>query len=45
MSTGRKDLAEDLIFNRRADALQRYIEYYETVTPTNKPQHPIPPKA
>jgi 5-methyltetrahydrofolate--homocysteine methyltransferase len=29
-----KDLAEDLIFNRRADALQRYIEYYETVTPT-----------
>ena len=29
-----KDLAEDLIFNRRPDALQRYIEYYETVTPT-----------
>jgi len=28
-----KDLAEDLIFNRRADALQRYIEYYEKVTP------------
>jgi 5-methyltetrahydrofolate--homocysteine methyltransferase len=28
-----KDLAEDLIFNRRADALQRYIEYYDTVTP------------
>ncbi len=23
-----KDLAEDLIFNRRPDALQRYIEYY-----------------
>src|SRR5512134_3522279 len=30
------DLAEDLIFNRRADALQRYIEYYETVTPTSE---------
>ncbi len=26
-----KDLAEDLLFNRRADALQRYIEYYEKV--------------
>lgn len=31
-----KDLAEDLIFNRRPDALQRYIEYYETVTPTEQ---------
>jgi 5-methyltetrahydrofolate--homocysteine methyltransferase len=31
-----KDLAEDLIFNRRADALQRYIEYYETVTPAEQ---------
>jgi 5-methyltetrahydrofolate--homocysteine methyltransferase len=31
-----KDLAEDLIFNRREDALQRYIEYYETVTPTEQ---------
>jgi 5-methyltetrahydrofolate--homocysteine methyltransferase len=31
-----KDLAEDLIFNRRADALQRYIEYYDTVTPTEQ---------
>jgi 5-methyltetrahydrofolate--homocysteine methyltransferase len=31
-----KDLAEDLIFNRRADALQRYIEYYEDVTPTEQ---------
>ncbi len=26
-------LAEDLIFNRRPDALQRYIEHFETVTP------------
>jgi 5-methyltetrahydrofolate--homocysteine methyltransferase len=31
-----KDLAEDLIFNRRPDALQRYIEYYEQVTPTEQ---------
>jgi len=31
-----KDLAEDLIFNRREDALQRYIEYYEKVTPTSE---------
>jgi 5-methyltetrahydrofolate--homocysteine methyltransferase len=31
-----RDLAEDLIFNRRADALQRYIEYYEKVTPTEQ---------
>jgi 5-methyltetrahydrofolate--homocysteine methyltransferase len=30
-----KELAEDLIFNRRADALQRYIEHYENVTPTD----------
>lgn len=28
-----RELAEDLIFNRRADALQRYIEYFEKVTP------------
>ena len=32
----RKNIAEDLIFNRRADALQRYIEYYEKVTPTEQ---------
>ncbi len=25
-----KELAEDLIFNRRPDALQRYVAYYET---------------
>ena len=31
-----KELAEDLIFNRRADALQRYIEFYEKVTPTEQ---------
>src|SRR5512140_3435194 len=28
-----RTLAEDLIFNRRPDALQRYIEHFETVTP------------
>ncbi len=28
-----RELAEDLIFNRRADALQRYIEYFEKVSP------------
>jgi 5-methyltetrahydrofolate--homocysteine methyltransferase len=31
-----RDLAEDLLFNRRADALQRYIEYFEKVTPTEQ---------
>jgi 5-methyltetrahydrofolate--homocysteine methyltransferase len=28
--TEERDLAEDLIFNRRPDALQRYIEHFET---------------
>ncbi len=28
-----RELAEDLLFNRRPDALQRYIEYYENVVP------------
>ena len=36
ISQEEKDLAEDLIFNRRADALQRYIEYFEKVTPTTE---------
>ncbi len=36
ISQEEKDLAEDLIFNRRADALQRYIEHYENVTPTTE---------
>ncbi|MEO8355863.1 MAG: homocysteine S-methyltransferase family protein, partial [Chloroflexota bacterium] len=31
-----KEMAEDLLFNRRTDALQRYIEYYEKVTPTSE---------
>jgi 5-methyltetrahydrofolate--homocysteine methyltransferase len=37
-----KELAEDLIFNRRPDALQRYIEHYETVRAdfTSAPTNP-----
>jgi 5-methyltetrahydrofolate--homocysteine methyltransferase len=34
ISAEEKELAEDMIFNRRADSLQRYIEYYEKATPT-----------
>jgi 5-methyltetrahydrofolate--homocysteine methyltransferase len=30
---GEKELAEDLIFNRRPDALQRFIEHFEHVSP------------
>jgi 5-methyltetrahydrofolate--homocysteine methyltransferase len=29
------ELAEDLIFNRRTDALQRYIEYFEQIDPVS----------
>jgi len=29
--TEERQLAEDLLFNRRSDALQRYIEYFESV--------------
>ena len=31
-----KELCEDLLFNRRKDALQRYIEHYENVSPTTE---------
>ena len=31
-----KQLAEDLVFNRRADALQRFIDYFETHQIENK---------
>jgi 5-methyltetrahydrofolate--homocysteine methyltransferase len=31
-----KELAEDLLFNKREDALQRYIEHYENITPTEQ---------
>lgn len=35
-----RDLAEDLIFNRRPDALQRYIEYYEkNIAPGGSESH------
>ncbi len=30
------ELSEDLIFNRRPDALQRYIEYFEQIDPTTE---------
>ncbi len=30
------ELAEDLIFNRRSDALQRYIEYFEKIDPKDQ---------
>ncbi|HEX8993537.1 MAG TPA: dihydropteroate synthase, partial [Anaerolineales bacterium] len=33
ISEQERALAEDLIFNRRPDALQRYIEYFEQVAP------------
>ncbi len=31
-----RELAEDLIFNRRPDALQRYIAYFEKVSPKSE---------
>src|SRR5215203_6100095 len=31
-----KELCEDLIFNRRVDAVQRFIEHFENVTPTTE---------
>src|SRR5687767_8782251 len=31
-----KELCEDLIFNRREDALQRFIEHFDNVTPTSE---------
>ncbi len=33
IETDERQLAEDLIFNRRQDALQRYIEHFDTVSP------------
>jgi len=38
-------LAEDLIFNRRPDALQRYIEYYESVGATQASPEQADPTA
>ena len=33
ISADERELAEDLIFNRRPDALQRYIEHFEQIDP------------
>ena len=33
-----RDLAEDLIFNRRPDALQRFIEYFQQDGPIRQPE-------
>jgi 5-methyltetrahydrofolate--homocysteine methyltransferase len=43
ISAKEKELAEDLIFNRRADALQRYIEHYENITPLSEEESKIDP--
>jgi 5-methyltetrahydrofolate--homocysteine methyltransferase len=40
---GEKELAEDLLFNRRPDALQRYIEHYENVAPQSAEANAIDP--
>jgi len=36
IGTEERNLCEDLIFNRREDALQRFIEHFETVTVSNE---------
>ncbi len=36
IGTEERNLCEDLIFNRRADALQLFIEHFETVTVSNE---------
>jgi 5-methyltetrahydrofolate--homocysteine methyltransferase len=33
-----RERAEDLIFNRRADALERFIEYFEKISPQSEEQ-------
>jgi 5-methyltetrahydrofolate--homocysteine methyltransferase len=39
-----RELAEDLIFNRRPDALQRYIEHFESAnTETSRAELPVDP--
>ncbi|HVM73113.1 MAG TPA: methionine synthase [Anaerolineales bacterium] len=40
-----KQLAEDLIFNRRPDALQRFIEYFEHVAPGSVENTAVDPTA
>jgi 5-methyltetrahydrofolate--homocysteine methyltransferase len=36
-------LCEDLIFNRRPDAAQRFIEFYQSVTPQSEDQNRVDP--
>ena len=43
INTEEKEMAEDLLFNRRTDALQRYIEYYDNVTPQSAEDAAIDP--
>src|SRR5664280_1507050 len=40
---GEKELAEDLIFNRRPDALQRFIEHFEHVSPESAENAAVDP--
>jgi 5-methyltetrahydrofolate--homocysteine methyltransferase len=40
---GEKELAEDLIFNRRPDALQRFIEHFENVSPESAENAAVDP--
>jgi len=43
ISTAEKELAEDLIFNRRPDALQRFIEHFELVSPESAENAAVDP--
>ena len=40
---GEKELAEELIFNRRPDALQRFIEHFEHVSPESDENAAVDP--
>jgi 5-methyltetrahydrofolate--homocysteine methyltransferase len=39
--TEERELADDLIYNRRPDALSRYINYFETKQPEESPGGPV----
>ena len=45
ISTGERELAEDLIFNHRPDALQRYIEYFAANSGASESTTTIDPTA
>jgi 5-methyltetrahydrofolate--homocysteine methyltransferase len=45
ISPEERDLAEDLIFNRRPDALQRYIEYFSANQEVSDGTAPVDPTA